>query len=322
MDEGVHDAEPQSATPLVSTSDDLTGWELTRRQFLGGSAAMSLAAVVVPYDPELHDSAMAEQVSINEQAHSVVPIVPAEPHVHFSLDRATDLLCADITFYGFTLKKGATYPSLVATTTKTASNWIGAIVQLPPQALGEAHYWETSGVTFNPDPPPALSQLANPSILCYTLPQGFTIPLKTGNVTDLLDWTGWTLSVDPTADVTTGRSTPTKPAIYQTQIELPLFLILSPVIQSNPSLIKGYFTTLFESRSQPFTSHKAVTEVWSTKLVSNRVSRGAHGGVVSTPITPYISPVWSRDYIPLNGVAPNNLSSEDHIRYSLYVKIA
>ena len=98
-------------------------------------------------------------------------VKPASPVLRFSADRDTDLLLADFSFYGFTVDKTSTPTSLVATATQTSNNWIGVVVQLPPQAIGEADYdWPHTNSPLPFDPTPVLSQVSGPSRLALPFP--------------------------------------------------------------------------------------------------------------------------------------------------------
>ncbi len=285
----------------------------TRREVLWGSSALSLTALVVNFDARVHDAGAAQNVYVNGEVHQVTPVLPAQPSTHFSIARPEDLLLLDITFYGFSIERGAKYPSMVATTKKTNSNWIGVIVQFPPQAIGEGVYWVEGGNDAF-DPAPVLSQVAGPSRLCFTFNTGDSIPLPTGKVDDLLNWSGWNLSVVNNANVGHGSSGIFKPAVYETSIECPLALILSPVVDGTGSLLKGLFTTEFVNRTAPFPSANNVIECWGTTLTSTREQKETVG-YSFTPIEPAVAAVWSTDF-------SSNLPSatgETNIDYTIYV---
>jgi|GEM_PF-2026877 len=288
--------------------------KFTRREVLAGSGALSLTAVIVDFDAQVHDAAAAQTVYVNGEPHNVIPILPAQPSVHFSITRPEDLLLLDITFYGFSIVKGAKYPSLTATTKKTTSNWIGVIVQFPPQAIGEGVYWTKGGFDIF-DPAPVLSQVAGPSRLCFTFNTGDSIPLPTGKVDDLLQWSGWNLSVVNNAIVGKGTAGVIQPAVYQTAIESPLALIMSPVVDGALPSAKAFFTTQFINRTEPFPSKNGVIECWSTSLTSSSAVRQTVG-YAYTPKEPQVSPVWANDY---NAGVPDE-TDETNIVYAKYVE--
>ena len=310
--------EPHVA--LTDISDAVSGestngpWIVTRRQVLGSGVAVSLGAVLIKYDPQLHNAAAIENVLIGDVVHNVIVVAPAQPALHFSVERPDDLLLLDITFYGFTLVKGATYPSLVATTAKTIYNWIGVIVQFPPQAIGEGNYIEINPTPPIPfDPTPVLSQVSGPSRLAFTFNHGDKIPLPHGDLADLLNWTGWRLNVPPTALTGTGLANPVKPKIYETAIECPLDMFLTPVVDGSTSAIKGYFSTKFTNRTAPFASPHQVVECWTTSL-SSIYSIITSKGLYTQVLTPSVAAVWANDY-PSNSA---NATDEEYIVYDPY----
>jgi hypothetical protein len=272
--------------------------------------------MLVRYDPHLHDAAMARLVTINDRPENVIPITLATPTVHFSIARPEDLALLDITFYGFTLKKSGAHAQLVATTTKTATNWVGAIVQFPPQHIGEGDYAYDSKEPFPFDPAPVLSQMAGPSRLAFAFKTGDTVPMPTGDVADLLDWSGWNLSVVPGAQQGLNFQAPSAPQAYHTAIECPLALLISPVIDATGTLLKGRFQTSFHANTKKVASPKGVTECWTTQLGAVR-SLLTTKGVQSTKITPPMSAVWAKDYA--NGAT--DATGEHYIQYDRYVVI-
>ena len=108
----------------------------SRRAFLGGAASMTLVAVAVRVDPGVAGAAAQRLGSEHIGLDSVATVQPAPPVLPLVAERDTDLLLADFTFYGFTVDKTSSPASLVATAVQTTDNWIGVVVQLPPQAIG------------------------------------------------------------------------------------------------------------------------------------------------------------------------------------------
>jgi hypothetical protein len=321
MNREVHEPADQavgaSGGVAGAASGESSHWLFSRRQVLGGSVGIGVGSLLVKYDPALHEPDQLRNVIINDDPHAVVIVTPAQPTVHFTLERPEDMVVLDITFYGFTLEKGTTYPSVKATTAKTISNWIGAIVQFPPQSIGEGDYAYDKLLTIPFDPSPIVSQTAGPSRLCYTMATGTTIPLKTGAVADLLDWTGWTLSTARGATIGSAAQSPAPPAVYETSIEVPLALMLSPVRYPNTVTTKGIVYTRFAGRAQPFTSPAKVTELWTANLLATYEILTAQGLLVSQ-LKPAIAAVWCTDYFD----ATADATPETNIQYDEYIFIA
>lgn len=264
------------------------------------------------------------------QPDAINIVEPAEPVWRLSADRDTDLLQADFTFCGFTVDKTSTPTKLVATATQTSDNWIGVVVQLPPQAIGEADYdWPQTRPVPPFDPTPVLSQVSGPSQLAFTFTTGDKIPLPTMTVADLIDWSGWELNVPPTAIAGTGAQSPTEPTAIQTAIECPLALFLAPVVHGRTAAhdfaagripLPSFTTTQFENRTEPFVSSGHVTECWTTSLTGTRTIFTARGSVTS-PIVPSVAAVWASDYsTDPNNLAPN-ATPQLNIQYSFFEPI-
>jgi hypothetical protein len=226
-----------------------------------------------------------------------VVVEPASPVLSLTAERDSDLFLADFTFYGFTVNKIDRPTSLVATAEQTSDNWIGVVVQLPPQAIGEGDYFYDTTETIPFDPTPVLSQVSGPTRLAFTFTTGDRIPLPTMTVADLMDWSGWDLNVPAGAEAGSGdESTPTSsPTSIQTSIECPLALILAPVVDDEPRITLDQFSTQFENRTQPFTSSSEVTECWQTSLTSTQTIITKTGRTTSR-INPEIAVVWATDY--------------------------
>jgi hypothetical protein len=251
---------------------------------------------------------------------------PALPVLTFSADRDTDLLLADFSFYGFTVDKTSHPKALVATAIQTPDNWIGVVVKLPPQAIGEADYdWPSTSSSPSFDPTPVLSQVSGQSWLAFTFTTNARIPLPTMTVADLLDWSDWELNVPPTAVTGTGAS-PTEPSTLQTAIECPLALFLAPVVDGQttlpgsfgiPTNVHSSFATQFENRTEPFTSSGKVTECWATSLTGTRTVV-TQFSTVTSPIVPSVAAVWASDYTPPGSADAPDATPETNIVYSFY----
>ncbi len=259
------------------------------------------------------------------QPGAINVVEAALPVLSFSADRDTDLLLADFSFYGFTVDKTSSPTSLVATATQTPDNWIGVVVQLPPQAIGEADYdWPPVPSPPPFDPTPVLSQVSGPSRLAFTFTTDDRIPLPTMTVADLIDWSNWELNVPPAAVTGTGAS-PAEPSMIQTAIECPLALFLAPVVEgkttlpgtfATPILLHSSFSTQFENRTEPFVSSGKVTECWATSLSGKRTTLTTHLGTVTSAIVPSVAVVWASDYGPPDTTP--DATPETNIDYSFY----
>jgi len=258
------------------------------------------------------------------QPDAINVVEPASPVLRFSADRDTDLLLADFSFYGFTVDKTSTPTSLVATATQTSDNWIGVVVQLPPQAIGEADYdWPQKLSPLSFDPTPVLSQVSGPSRLAFTFTTGDSIPLPTMTVADLIDWSKWQLNVPSAAVTGTGIVSPTEPSAIQTAIECPLALFLAPVVAGQTTVrgsfamqigVHSFFATRFENRTEPFVSSGNVTECWATSLSGYRTTISPQGTVTSA-IVPSVAAVWASDYDSPPG---SSATPQQNILYTFY----
>jgi hypothetical protein len=290
--------------PYVSDGQPQQGRLIPRRVFLGGVASASAFAAVQP--TRFWQAAAAHRAAL---ASSVIPdsVNLPPPDLAIAVERDTDLVLLDFAFYGFTVvpaSPGASTPPTIKPT--TLSNVI--VVQFPPQALGEGvYFWEANGVVLPVDPPPILSDLSGPSRLCFTLAGGQGIPLPTMTVADLLDWTGWSMTV-PAAAQFTGLDhghPPVPPGMHETSIEFPYGLFLAPVVDA-PSLPPSV-TTAFVSPTQPLVSSQGVVDLWSTTLTSVVVATGES-------ITPNAAAVWAVDY-QAAGTTVADYTPETNINY-------
>ncbi len=272
----------------------------SRRAFLGGVATAAVVAATVRFDPQLVrsvESSLDKGPFRVDSPDTLVPITPASPVLPITVERDTDLLLADFTFYGFTVDKTSKPPCLKVTAKAAANTWIGVTVRLPPQAIAEGDYPYPPAAkpdTLLFDPTPVVSQVSGPTMLAFTFAHGDTIPLPTMTPADLLDWSGWDLYVPETAITGSGYGSPIPPLAFQTAIECPIDLLLSPVVDGE-SLNLSSFSTQFVNRSAPFTSQAQVTECWTTSLTS--VETIFFNGVQHYVIPPAIAAVWANDYL-------------------------
>jgi hypothetical protein len=297
---------------LLVTTTQSQGF--SRRTFLGGAVTASLIAVAVRFDPASVDTPGQQMDLARMVSDSVIIVEPASPVLTLTAERDTDLFLADFSFYGFTVDKTSTPTSLVATAVQTKDNWIGVVVQLPPQAIGEADYDYPSTAAIPFDPTPVLSQVAGPSRLAFTFTTGDRIPLPTMKVADLIDWSGWNLNVPATASTGSGFDSAIKPTPIQTAIESPLALYLAPVVDGEPEIIFDHFTTQFENRTEPFVSSEQITECWTTSLTGTETTIGL-GGRTTATIVPSVAAVWADDYLAGSASA----TPEQFIQYDEYI---
>jgi hypothetical protein len=290
--------------------------EFSRRAFLGGAASATLVAVAVRYDPALAMTAVQDLVRLDERPDTAVMIEPASPVLSLTAERDSDLFLADFTFYGFEVHKTAKPTSLVATATQTSDNWIGVVVQLPPQAIGEADYsYPPVDASIPFDPTPVLSELSGPTRLAFTFTTGDAIPLPTMTVADLMDWSGWDLNVPVSAQAGSGYPVASQPTDIQTAIECPLALILAPVVDDEDRIILDRFSTQFTNRTVPFTSADQVTEVWQTNLSSTQ-SYVIDDRITTSSIDPALAVVWATDFGATTSATP-----WEYINYSYFTNI-
>ena len=198
------------------------------------------------------------------------------------------------------------------------------VVEFPPQSIAEGAYYEASvvkpegapGVTDpdQPNPPPAndhlvdvpvmpghlaadqrmVARLAHPSRLVFQVPAGLQIPFTTEG---LLDWSGLTLSVnpiaaigpDPTSQEIAAAPAIRQPAPYETAIEMPYQLIISPGTDVG-----------WDHRTSPF-FHAGQCELWHTRMY--RKMDGVTAGASAGSLIP-LRAIWSDDYNVDDPLAP------------------
>jgi hypothetical protein len=302
----------------VGVEGDLAGGRvgITRRTFLSGSTAAGVLAVVARLDP-LTRHALARGARLVASETVLRPeAIGARPVITLAVDRDTDLFQADFTFYGFSVDKTSKPPALVATATADSDLWVGVVVQLPPQAIAEADYVtpvdpsSDSDLPF--DPTPVLSVVAGPSRLAFTFAHGDRIPLPTMTASDLLDWSDWTLNVQPTAVAGTDATTIREPLPIETAVECPYALYLAPVVPPPP--VKGRlpaFYTAFDARQDAFT-HRGVTECWTATLTGGSFFAEEFG----FEYVPDVAAVWASDY---DAETSATFQNSVHILYEEYI---
>jgi hypothetical protein len=192
-------------------------------------------------------------------------------------------------------------------------------VIFPPQTIAEGAYFESSDIEpadagskrtdidkgndisesldmpGQPSPPRITNALlGRPSRLIFQVPPDAHIPFS---LEGLIDWSKMKLSVSPIAGIgpepTTDEieSAPdiTPPSPYDTAIEMPYGLVVSP----NRDVT-------FEQRLLPFTS-RGRTELWHTRLVT-KTDTGTSEISLEKPA--HLRAIWSPDYKPNNVPLP------------------
>jgi hypothetical protein len=220
------------------------------------------------------------------------------PDLVISVERDTDLLQLDFSFFGFAVDARSVPRAIVANAPDSV-----VTVQFPPQAIAEANYF-WNGDDLPVDPPPVLSDLAGPSRLCFSFAEGASIPLPNMTQQDLLDWSGWALAVPPVAQVQSNQKgrfpTPRPPLPQETVIEFPYALYLAPTVFFNTGPVITGFSTEFVSRKNPLQSPNGVVDLWSTSLSGGLL--GPQFPQLGTPeeFVPQVSAVWAADNAELS----------------------
>lgn len=245
-----------------------------------------------------------------------------KPDLTIAAERDFDLVLLDFSFYGFEVKTTSDPPAIVPT---TQSNWV--VVQFPPQSIAEAAFILTKS-SFLYDPPPVLSVMSGPSQLVFSLETSQSIPLPTMTVADLLDWTQWSLQVEDAAYVSSSKPPAgTSPGEFQTFIECPYGLYLSPVVfeagylgpyVETPAASTGDIkitihrsvTTQFVNRIEPLLAGPLLrfSECWYTELRSTLKTVPAFPpDKPSVAVIPLVSAVWTAD----KGLAKGETATPD-----------
>jgi hypothetical protein len=287
---------------------------LTRRLFLTGTAAASLAAVMTGRSQMTQEllSAVGRQDAGPQSAVGLpgaglqgadkleLATTTPTPSFTFAVARDTDLVLLDFKFYEFEQKLIDGVTSLVPT---SPSNVI--TVQFPPQAIGEAAYPFPSpsppapSGSWNVDPPPVLSVMSAHSLLCFTLhaggrrSRGQSVRFTTMTSADLLDWSEWTLLVPTNAQqgkTPTSPSNPRDASTPVTYVEYPYGLFLCPTVYAEPatSAVPKY-TTTFVGKTEPLMGANGISDLWIAALQQTAVQGGA-------ALLPTVAALWARDF--------------------------
>lgn len=278
---------------------------ITRRRFLSGAAATSLAAVMAGDQSGVASVLDELRRDAGLEASPSTDVIHQNSTFQFSVDRESDLALMDFSLTGFHSELSSGVRVLRAV---NAANLI--VVTVPPQVIAEAAYTPTTSLT-NFDPAPTLSALplpqsSPPSQLCFTLDAGQAIRFPHMVAAELLDWSEWTLLVPDaakahgTGDRSASPHTPAKvvSGSRSTFIEAPYALFLSPVVDSAHG---GYHTTFLSSATPNVgPSPNAVTECWTAVLQATT----NHGEA----LTPFVAAVWAADYLSGNATPESSIS--------------
>lgn len=283
FDEGGDPEAPDSGTSATK------GVRVTRRGFLGGTAALAGTAAITYFAtgpaslaPRPRGTRPSHPSRTGAHVEEVVPgSPPLDPSYDFkiSVERDTDLCVIDFFFYNFevgTSPFGG--PAIVPTDTP---NYV--IIRFPPQHIAEGVYPSPSS-SPDPtglfcDPQPILSALSGPSQLSYSFGMDGWISLPTMTAADLLDWSGWSLNVPVVAQVPqatvfvpgTGQYayyTAVPPGSFDTYIEFPYALFLAPSYYNQSGV--GYdpegFNTDVSNQLQPLTSSAGISDLFTSRV--------------------------------------------------------
>ncbi|MGO9560866.1 MAG: hypothetical protein ACLPYW_17480 [Acidimicrobiales bacterium] len=321
-EEAVAGDEPLA--PHDASAADEPSWRgrLSRRGFLGGTAAVGSIGVAayLAHGPLAAAARGTERPGLQRPQVAVLSDLDTPPidqsyDFLIQVERDSDMLLLDFYFYNFDTRTGATGVTNIVPT--SADNYI--IVRMPPQAICEGVYWQDDGDLHghNPDPTelkvdpsPILSAVSGPSQLSFTLDESDSIPLLNEDVTDLLNWFGWSLNVPAVAQApqTPGAygvyDLPVPPGSFDTFIEFPYCLYLSPSLWTGGIYTEGAFTTYFQNRDVPLSDSIAVgsetiqvNEIFATTLVQYPVLDNG------LPWQKGLSAVWAADMDSSPGIA-------------------
>jgi hypothetical protein len=228
-----------------------------------------------------------------------------------ALLRPDDLLSLDIEAVNLDLDAAdPASPALVATEGREAL----LVIRFPPQTIAETAFYESGGTeqktdaatdTPRRDTPPAITpplappgdvaaRMSGATRLVFRVPAGTRIPFTTAG---LLDWSRLELAVAPVADVLPNADPPPQalairaPGVYETVIELPYRLHLSPTHEAT------------WQHAGDAVSHGGRVELWHTRLATR-----ASAAAAEHPEAQPLRAIWSPDYNPRSPPAPGDLS--------------
>ncbi len=279
-------SEPGASEPGDARADD---GRFARRTFLGGAAGIGMALGALRFRaPALAARLAAEHARLLANPELAVEVPDITPDFTLAVERDTDLLLLDFSFYGYTVDTSSSPRRLIP-----SPKFNVIVVQFPPQAVGEGTYLYPTSNPIQLDPAPVLSDVSGPSRLSFSLYGTQTIPLPTMTAADLLDWSDWTLNVSAGALAFNGGPVGVSaPTALQTWVECPYALILSPVVDAKPNKL-AEFTTYFSTRPIPLTASN-VTDCWGARLAGEAV--GTLIKPSPNPFVPSVAAVWATDY--------------------------
>ncbi len=238
---------PEGA-PATDNGADLPDlWRITRRRFLVYAAASGAAAYVgTKVDAVL---AVAEPLLEPSPLFTLIKSFSAWAR------RRDDLLSIRFDFYNLIVD--ASDPANPRLVRKPSTTVAYIVAVFWPQNVAEEAFTE-SAISPPPDAPPVRSILSRESRLAFEVPEGVSsIPYR---LEELLKWTSFKPNVVPVARLDGPRtiSALTQPAAFETALELPFRLVLSPHDQSR-----------WKHATGPVTRNDR-TELWHTRLVVGR----------------------------------------------------
>ena len=235
--------------------------------------------------------------------------MPEPISLSVSIIRPEDLLYLTFDFINMKLNIATTEPPTLKFIDESKQAFV--IVNFPPQHIGEQAFFVNDDAHFpllpfqesDPIMNPVDSRISGPSKLVFQIPNG-SAPIPY-NLTALLDWSKFELSVSPSA---LSPIRPSKqPEQTHTAIEAPFRLILSP------NKYAGW------AHSSSIVSQKnGQVELWHTRLGVKMTS-----GIVDEKEERYktIRALWSEDYIPdacpEHSDTPFRMSLDKHDRCEL-----
>jgi hypothetical protein len=276
---------------------------VSRRTVLAGMAAVVGAVALTEFDSP------GRRQLLDHLARDLGGGGPV-PDLTLSVERDADLCLLDFFFYDFMVDTSSSPTKLTPT---SADNTI--IVRFPPQAIGEAAYISPQPVNDNTgldlDPPPVLSALSGPSQVAFALDPDLSIPLPTMTATDLLEWSGWHLTVPASAQVDFNKhgTQPSPPQPLDTAIEFPYALYLSPTQWIGDSGEVGSFTNSFVNRATPLVGPFGVTDLFTSVLTRSLTVVKVDGGFADLAYPPELVATWAKDITGYDPGATNRFDA-------------
>ncbi len=307
-----------------------------RRKFIGwtgtalGSAALMRALGPAAGDPDLLD-ALAQQISPDIQTDTFGFSV--------TVRRPQDQLLLTLAFFNVDVDFSKSPPTLAKKQNGIdcfLSVLFGTLTDPAPMHVAERAYPLESPLpsqknapisqptTDSPvEEPPVGSRIAGPTRLVYQLPDSLLEPAATTPLTldstDLLNWVELILSVVPNAvapfdrivNAPPGIGAPRAPSGFETAIELPYNLIISPPARLATAEIDPRVATVFVNAIGPVT-HNGWTELWHTRLAARVFAVSGDLGFLKVDETNRntrtVRAIWCTDPTFENDFSVRNLS--------------